>query len=687
MVFIRLKKVDPTLYRWGCLCKKSLHFVTLPILLLMILSAMANGAGSYAMHKIPATHLTGGDKKAVINSFKAVREKQWKNAHDLILQVRDPLSVDAYRWLYYTKNAGPIEFRDIAKFIRKHPEWPKQGTLRLRAEKNMQDNLRDAEIVNWFSSYPPLTPDGMKRYMEAMAKLGANKHKRKVINEWWRETLLTPRQQKYFLDRYGKLIDRNSHKARFDYSLFNRHYTNARSIATVLGKGYRQLADARIALTGEKAGVDRFIERVPDQLRNDPGLLYERLRWRRRHGMNLRAMEILHNAPPVETISNLKAWWTERNIITRRLMENGQYKSAYLLADGHMQKSGLPFADAEFLAGWLALTHMDRPWEAFERFESLYHHTSTPISRARGSYWAGKASDALGYPDIARQWYRIAARHQTVFYGQTAVEILEEEHKPPHQVPPEITIKGHEKFDNRELVQVIKLFNRAGLHRETENFIGALTDNIVIPEEFRLTAELAQELGYRHSALATAKKAWKRNIFLVGQSYPTILSRLKKVDMEWALVHAVIRQESAFDYDAKSPAGARGLMQLMPATARDIARKSKISHRTSWLTSRPDHNIKLGSQYLGQLVKKFDDSYPLALAAYNAGPTRVSRWIKQIGDPRKGEIEMMDWIETIPIYETRNYVQRVMENVYVYRLMLRGVQKNSSLPIHVALHN
>jgi soluble lytic murein transglycosylase len=621
----------------------------------------------------------------LVNAFEKARLGKWGEAYDEVFATGSNLGIKTYSWLYYINDVGKVDFRRISGFIENNPTWPKQRLLELRAEKSIPDDLDSGEVVRWFDNHKPQTIDGFERYLKAIQRTGEKKRASSVINDWWRITLLTPAKQKYFVRTYGYLISDKSHKARFDHLLFNRHYTNARAIANILGKGYLSLANARIALAEEKGGVDNLIARVPEKLRNDPGLLYERLRWRRRQGKIFSAMELLHNAPPVEEIPNLQDWWTERHIIARKLMENGQYASAYLLVDNHMQTNGLAFVQAEFLAGWLALTYMDKPWQAFERFESLYNKTSTPISRARGSYWAGRASDALGYPDIARKWYKIAARHQTVFYGQMAIATLEEEHKPPQQVPPKITTEGYSEFHNRELVIAARILDMAGLKNEAEDFLEELTISADNPETFRLAAEFAQDLGYRHNAVKIAKKAWKKNIFLVEQAYPTIISMLGDIDLEWALVHAVIRQESAFDYRAKSSAGAMGLMQLMPATAREMARKSRIPHRTSWLSSRPNHNIRLGTNYLEYLLDRFDGYYPLAFAAYNAGPTRVENWLKKSGDPRKGEISMIDWIEKFPIYETRNYVQRVMEGLYIYRLMLKDIQENVNSPIHVAM--
>jgi len=406
--------------------------------------------------------------------------------------------------------------------------------------------------------------------------------------------------------------------------------------------------------------------------------------WRRRHDMDFRAMEILYSPPSADKITNLDDWWRERHILTRRLIAEKRYKSAYNLVSKHVQKDGVNYAEAEFLAGWLALEFLNQPWKAFEHFERLYYKTSTPISRSRGAYWAARASDALGDKEVARQWYRVAAQHQVAFYGQMALAILAPEDQPPQQVPPERTLKGQRLFEQWDMVRLVRLLDKAGQSHMSDRFLEAVLAAVQTPEQYRMAAELATDIHHYHMAVKIARVALQKNILLIDHAYPTIVSRLQSIDLEWALVHGLIRQESGFDAEIQSPAGARGLMQLMPSTANLVARHLGIAHRTSWLTSKPDHNIILGSAYLAQMLGDFDGSYPLAVAAYNAGPNRVRRWLKEYGDPRKGEVNMVNWIEMIPVGETRNYVQRVLESTYIYRIKLKNVQDRPDALLHVA---
>lgn len=629
--------------------------------------------------------MSAEDRSATVSALQDIKRDQWSRAKSKIAGTHDPLAEKIFDWMAYTKGYGEPSFAKVTGFSDQNPNWPGQRRMRLAAENALDDNgVSDQSIIDWFDRHGPLTTDGMVVYLGALQRQGMEEKARLAARDWWATTLMTPDQQNRFLKNYKAYLDTDAHRRRLDKLLFSKNFTNARAVARILGRGYPALAEARIALVADDAGVNGRVSSVPANLASDPGLAYERLRWRRRNGKDVGALEILHNPPPADMITNLPDWWTERHIMARRLMEEGQFESAYLLVVKHQQKEGFSFAQAEFLAGWLALRHMKQPWRAFEHFEALYHGVVTPVSRSRGAYWAGLASEELGHPEVARQWYRAAARHQTTYYGQLALAELDDAYKPPQQLPPERSLESLNAFNRSEMVQVTRILHKAGLRQETTDFLDAMAEAIKKPEDYILVLDLAEELDHYHNAVRIAKKGLEKNIFLMDHAYPTMLTRMKGIDLEWALAHAVIRQESGFDYDAQSPAGARGLMQLMPATAAETAKKLGLTYRQDWLTQRPDYNIKLGSTYMQRMIARYDGSYPLAVAAYNGGPGRVDRWLKQFGDPRKGEIDVVDWVELLPVYETRNYVQRVLEGTYVYRIKLGGVQKSADAPIHVA---
>lgn len=622
------------------------------------------------------------DKAAVMRALQAAEQKKWSYAEAQIAKTHDPLAARIYYWMYYTTADGPFAFNRVSAFVRQVPDWPQRGTLQLAAEKSINDNTPPDAIVRWFQEFPPHTADGMDRYMKAMQAQGMTGQMGAVISKWWGDASLTADQQDRFLKNYGKLISKDAHKRRFSVTLYNGQYANARAIAWMLGKGYPELAEARIALAKGEAGVDTLVAKVPPYLQNDSGLALERLRWRRKKDLDFRALEILHNPPPPELIANPDDWWKERHIQARRLMERKQYEGAYLLVAKHGLKEGPSYAEAQFLAGWLALRFLNKPWEAFEYFEALYHKTTMPITKGRAAYWAGRASEALKHPEIAQKWYEVGAKYPTTFYGQMALAKLGRDSEPV-TIKPALSVEMRRAFEKNDKIQAARLFYRAGIRDDASAFLRAYAESSTTADQFYLAASLANDWQHPHDSVAIAKKAQTKGIVMADYAFPTMLARMKPIKGEWALLHAIIRQESAFDQKAQSSAGARGLMQLMPATAKEVAQRNGIAHQNDWLTTRPDHNILLGAIYIGKMISRFDGSYPLAIAAYNAGPGRVDGWIRMNGDPRTEGVDMIDWIEMIPVAETRNYVQRVLEGVYIYRHKFSNLQE-ATAPIHVS---
>lgn len=623
-----------------------------------------------------------GGQSNIVYALKLASGNRWSDARGQLPRRGDTLEQRAFQWYEYKSGAPGVTFNEIAAFVRANPDWPLIDRMRMQAEKIMPSNMKAQTVIDWFKENQPVTPNGMDLYVQALISTGHKDEAQKALREWWPEASLTRDQQKNFFTKYESHFDRASNLQRFNALLYKGEYSNARGLTGVLGKGYAELAEARIALSSNAGNVNPAINAVPANLRNDEGLLYERLRWRRRADINDGALEILAEPLNYADMYDPAAWWTERNIIARRMIENKQYKKAYDIVRKHGQREGLPFAQAEWTAGWLALQFLNKPWEAFEHFESVYHKVETPISKSRAAYWAGKASAKLGHKEISDKWYRVAAQSQTTFYGQLAVAEL----GLPQKLPSPSITAARPSDSAVELIKVAEYFSKAGLRGEAGSFLMRVASNAHAPDDYLVAAQKAANLNMNHIAIRVAQEAEKKNVIIPDQAYPLVDNYLRGInDVEWALVHALIRQESRFDAQAISHAGARGLMQVMPGTAKEVAKKAGLSHQTDWLITRPDHNIKLGTKYIAQMVARYNGNYALALAAYNAGPGRVDRWVKEFGDPRKGEIGIIDWIELIPIYETRNYVQRVMEGVYVYRLRLKNIQKAHNIPIHISM--
>ncbi len=639
---------------------------------------------AYAKETASATLQNANTRDEIIRALKAINKGSWDTGRSIIASTRDPLAAKLYEWLEFSRRSEVRNYSALAQFIRNNPDWPGRSALLKKAEEDLPPSLNNAEVLAWFADYPPKTAQGLDRYLTALIGSGQQAKAKTFLTGWWGETTMSRDAQREIFRKYQSMLTRQAHINRFDSMLYKGAYSNARAIAEVLGEGYPQLAEARIALAGESQNVETYINAVPGKLQNDAGLLYERLRWRRRAGLDMGAVEILHKMPPANKILNLEDWWRERHILIRRMLENKRYKSAYLLAAQHQQKQGLAFAQAEWLAGWLALRFMDNPKEAYGRFSNLYRNVNSPMSKSRAAYWAGRAAETYKDKTVSAQSYEIAALFPTVFYGQLAAEKVGKSGQLPAGAPPSLSGSDKQGFDRRELVQAANLLHKAGMTRDANRFLHALVEAEKSPKAYRFAAELAADMGQIDTALKISKDATQEGMFLTAQAYPLITNRLQGINLEWALVHGIIRQESQFDFEAQSPAGALGLMQLMPATAKETARKIGLSHTTGQLVSDPNHNIRLGSEYLGRLIQRYGGSYPLAISAYNAGPGRTDKWLEIFGDPRTGEVDLIDWIELIPIYETRNYVQRVLEATHIYRLRLKGQQAASKSALHVA---
>lgn len=641
--------------------------------------------GPSAVYALSEENYGQNSDRAIVQGLKAIKQNRWDEGRALISGARDPFASKLFFWLYFQKGkADDTDYTTLVQFIRKNPDWPGMKKLLLQAENKMPDVLSLSESMTWFHDYPPMTSRGLGIYLDALILTGKEQEVRNILFDWWTSNTVSRDAQKDIYSKYGRFLTREAHRKRFDMLLFEGHYTSARAMANLLGEGYLELAEARIAIAEQKPDINALIAEVPRNLLNDPGLLYERLKYRRENDLDEEAIQILRRQPDLKMISNPDDWWKERHIIIRRLIEENQFKKAYQLAAAHGQLEGLSFAQAEWIAGWLSLRFLRDPLTAYKHFEHLYKGVDSPISLSRAAYWAGRAAESLRQPEPATEWYALAAKYQTTFYGQTAGAELGKQQALDYAAPPQLTPVDKQEFNRSDLIRAARAFSEAGMRSEASQFLQAFVKSKPDAKHYFFAAETASKFKDYTDVIKIAKEATKEGLFLTAQSFPIIPDQMKNVPIDWALVHAIIRQESQFDLEARSPVGAMGLMQLMPGTASDTAKKLGVASQPGLLTTSASYNIMLGSEYLRQMLVRFGGSYPMAIAAYNAGPGRVDKWIKTYGDPRVGEVDMIDWIELIPIYETRNYVHRVMEGVYVYNLRLRNIADNLQDPIHVA---
>jgi soluble lytic murein transglycosylase len=610
--------------------------------------------------------LSHQDRALYRKAFRAAKKNDWRGAHRLARKAENSLPAKALRWLNYRLPGNRARFGEIADFLDANPTWPSRDRLIRRAEEAMEiSRVADPIALEWFTLHRPLSGPGQIRLAEAMLRNGMTEDGRQWLRYAWVNNVFARRMSKALYRRHRKILTKADHMARLDHMLWQGHRYSARRLYSLVPRDYRKLAEARESLMVRGPGVDSKITAVPKALLNDSGLAYERLRWRRRKNLDERAREILLKPPP-----NLgprpKKWWLERHIQARGALREGEAGLAYRLASEHGQLAGnFSYAQAEWLSGWIALRYLNDAGTALRHFGNLYGQVKFPVSRARAAYWAGRASMALGNKKDGTKWYRSAAEHPSTYYGQLATGALGSKGRWRMPKVPSPSRAAMRRFNSRELVRLSHMLLELKQEEHLRPIILHLTRAAPSAEGRLQAARLSQGLGQSTLAVRAAKLALRAGTLLPRIGYP-VLSNLAPMPIEAALAHAVARQESEFDATAVSPASARGLMQLLPRTARKVAKSLRLRYRRNRLFDGR-YNMRLGAAYLGQLVKAYRGSYIMALAAYNAGPKRVSRWLRKNGDPRRGTVDPIDWVEAIPISETRNYVQRVMENLQVYR--------------------
>ena len=604
-------------------------------------------------------------------AFNDAQNRHWKSARASARQVSDPLVEKFVEWLYLKHKRSVATYYEITNFIDSNRDWPGLNQLRRRAEEAMPESEPDHAVITWFERYPPMTGAGMRRLGEALIDAGQVDRGQAYIREAWIGHNFNSHEEKSFLRAHKQVLTANDHIARLDRLLWDNQRRAARRQVKRVDDGHRKLALARLALMSRAGGVDATIKRVPAALLSDPGLIFERVRWRRRADLDAGAMALL--AQPPADLVRPKRWWKERHILARRALADGAITDAYRLAARHGQTGASGIAEAEWLAGWIALRFLDEPALAYQHFTTMHDVVAMPISIARGAYWSGRAAEAAGLPLERERWYTRAASRQTTFYGQLAIIALGRKtlSLPYHPQPSPALRKA---FEAPELVRLARMLGELADSDLMSHIVAHLARSATTPVERAMIAMLALDYDLAKVAIRGAKQVSRSGLTVTPAAYPVpkalANASLRPGMPDLGVVLGLARQESELNGRAVSRAGARGLMQLMQATARQVAKQIGVSYKRSRLTSDDAYNIRLGTAYLSGLFKSYQGAQVLAFAAYNAGPGRVKKWIRQNGDPRRADVDVVDWIEMIPFSETRNYVQRVLEGAQVYRHLL-----------------
>ncbi len=610
-------------------------------------------------------------KKAI----SEMKQAKWPNALKTAKRAKDKSIYNFIQWRHLLTKGNKASYYDYKTFIDRNEDYPRLGRIRYLAEHKLStDTISPKKIINWFGDDEPLSGFGKMILGESIILSGNTQKGVSYIKEGWITAELSKSELRFYRKKFKKYLNADDYIKRADYLAWNNKYWDLKRLLRYLPKDYELLYTARQLLMSKSYGVDNAISKVPAKFKNDAGLNYDRLKWRRKRGRVDSSVEILVKIKNTKDyLVRPDKWWFEREIISRSLIYKKKYALAYKIASNHALTDGPEYAAAEWMSGWIALSFLDDPLLAKDHFENFYNNVGYPISTSRGAYWLAKTYQKLGKNELANEWFGKASNFLTTYYGQLA--FMELNPNQPFELSKDIEVSKEYRdyFFKKELVKTVYLLDELNEDKYTKHILRHLANDDINNGSEVLASELATSIDRFDFAIQIAKIASYEKRFHNKYNYPIISTpnyiNGRKIP-DTAFILSIIRQESEFDLSANSHAGAKGLMQLMPYTAKVVAKQAKLPYSKSRLTRDAEYNINLGSHYIAGLILEYDGAYPFAIAAYNAGPKRVRYWKKINKNPQKNQIDYVNWIELIKFKETRNYVQRVLENYNVYRYIL-----------------
>ena len=615
------------------------------------------------------------DVERAKNAIKLMEQSKWYDALKEAWKAKDKSIYNFIQWNHLLTSGNKATFSEYDNFIKKNSNYPRISRIQYLAEHKLaSDKISPNQIINLFNEQEPLSGFGQMMLGQSLINKGQTDKGISLIKQGWITADLTKQDLAYFRKKFKKYLNAEDYVKRADHLAWEEKNWDLLRMLRYLPKDEQLLYTARQLLMSKSYGVDTAISKVPDKYKNDAGLNYDRLKWRRKRGRVDGSVEILTKIKNTKDyLVRPDKWWKEREIISRSLIYEKKYELAYKISSRHALTEGPEFAEAEWMSGWIALSFLDDAILAEEHFKNFYKNVSYPISLSRGAYWLGRTYEKLGNKEKSEQFFMEGAKYLTTYYGQLSHMKIYPNKLFELENLMEVDKNTIEKFNTSELAKIVYLLDEIDKDKHTKHILRHMAlENIQSGSEI-LAAQLATEIGRYDFAIQISKIASYEKRFHNKFNYP-IISTPKYINgrkiPESAFILSIIRQESEFDLSANSWAGAKGLMQLMPYTAKVVAKQAKLPYSKSRLTTDPEYNINLGSHYIAGLILEYDGSYPFAIAAYNAGPKRVRNRKKINKNPQKNQIDYVNWIELIRFEETRNYVQRVLENYNVYRYIL-----------------
>ncbi|NOJ42790.1 transglycosylase SLT domain-containing protein [Bradyrhizobium australiense] len=635
---------------------------------------------------VAATSSTSqADKDALENVIELVRKQKPGDATQAQAAISDPVARKLAEWLILRSDNNNASVERYRAFVSANPSWPSQIFLRRRIEAALWDDRRDDSTVwSWFENESPISAKGKFALAKVMIARGDRANAERLVREAWRHDGMSEDTEGAALDMFGALLTGGDHKARMDSLLYGTEQeAGGMRAAKRLGSGHVALAKARIAANKKSSNLRALLDAVPRELHGEPGYLFAKIQLLRREEKFTEAAQLMLSAPKdPNRLHNLNEWWIERRLLARKMLDVGEHRSAYLIArDAALPTRDIYKTEQEFTAGWIALRFLKDPAVAAQHFARIGVGSANPTALARAGYWQGRAAEAAGRAQEARAAYGRAAEQSTSYYGQLARAKLGLPQLQLNGVP---SARGR-GVERLEIVRAVQLLYELD-ERELAIPIFADMGENGDPDALVGLGELTSRHGDARGMLLLGKAALNRGLPFDHYAYPvTGIPPFKQIgpEVEPSVVYSIARQESAFNPAVVSPAQAYGLMQVTPDAGRYVCKRAGVSFDLNRMKTDSVYNAMLGAAELGGLLEDYRGSYILTFAGYNAGRGSVKKWIERYGDPRDPKVDAVDWVEQIPFSETRNYVQRIMENLQVYRTRFGG---GTRLQIEADLH-
>ena len=621
------------------------------------------------------------DLNATKQALDLARRGKMQEASDAQRQIQDPLARKLTEWAILRSDDNTADFARYRNFIAANPSWPSLIMFRKRAEAMLWQEHADLATVRAFTGDRPISGKGRFALGRALLERGDRAGAQAAIADAWRTEPLTREAEEQVLAVFGDLITRADEKARMNTKLFANENETGMRAAQRLGGSEPAVAQARIAANQKAGNVKALLDALPDSVQGDPLVILSRIQDLRREDKIAEAAALMLGAPhDPALIRDANEWWIERRLVARKLLDTGDFKTAYQIArDASVPTRENYRVDREFTAGWIALRFLNDPALAAQHFARIGPGIANPISLARAGYWRGRAAEALGRTQEARADYEMAARYNTAYYGQLARAKLglSEIALAPSPLPSREKLAALARIEVVRAAEILYVIDERDL---VVPIMADLAERMTDVGTLTALAELATSHNDARSVLLVGKAALGRGFAFDRYAFPTFgLPHYSPIapDVERAVVYAIARQESAFNPRDVSAANALGLMQVTPEAGRYIAKKFNVGYDQKRLLHDDVYNMQIGAAELSDNISSYRGSYILAFAGYNAGRGRVKEWVERYGDPREPNADPVDWVERIPFSETRNYVQRIVENIQVYRARFGGGTKLS----------